>query len=263
MGLGVVTGRLSHDSVERLPDGREFNRDTGTLDLLELQLRWPLQARALRLGTRTAWQGGLAWRHEAGRLAYRGLGSLGVPLVSRTRLERERLSLWVERRLGTTGQVAPAWSSSLGLALVTEWTSRGIAATPLSVALDERHTRHELALQASAGLPLGRGGVALQARWQGGWAWAQQFRAEAGASLDPVQLRPHGGERHEWALGLRWQPGGAAWALELAHAGRRERVGASNAVPATALGRPAGTVRYPGSRNRGQGWQLGWQMRLD
>jgi hypothetical protein len=42
--LGFEAGRISHDSVERLPDGREFNRDTGTLDAAVLQLRWPLQA---------------------------------------------------------------------------------------------------------------------------------------------------------------------------------------------------------------------------
>jgi hypothetical protein len=262
--LGWEAGRISHDSVERLPDGREFNRDTGTLDTATLFLRWPLQSPASAApGSVPRWQGGLGWRHEDGRLAYRGLSSAGLPLVSGTRLARERLSLGLERRFGPLGDAPNAGSAALGLELATEWTDRRIAATPLSVALHERLTRHTLALHARASQPLGRSGFRVLARWHEARAWSQHLRAEAGSTLDAVQLRPRGGHGREWGLGLGYAPAGASWQLQLVHAARRERVGDSAAVAATAAGRPVGSVRYPGSHNRGRGWQLGWQLRLD
>ncbi len=252
--LSWTTSQQAYDALERLPSGATFSRDTGMLRSqgLGLQHAWAGS------NTTDGWRLGLGWEQGQGDMAYAGLSSAALPLVSRTQLRRQQLKLSLQRHFGprSLGHGQLHWH--LGVDLAAHRLQRRIEATPLSAALQETLTQHGGRLGGGVTWQPTDAGWQVLGTWHAGRPWHQRLVAQSAQALDPVTLRPRGGDSRERALGLAWRGrmAGQPLRVSLMHQVSSARVGDSAAVQATQAGQPLGTLRFPGNRSRLHGWQF-------
>jgi hypothetical protein len=226
---------------ERLPDGSLFNSERGRVT--------SRSAAITRSGDPASVS--VAWQRSGGLLAYSGRTQFGVPLFTQTHWVHEQ---WSARFTPRFALPLAGAELQFPIGLARQRLDRSIRATPISTALQETLRIDELRVGAAMQLPLGaspwRVGVALQVHQP----WAQSLRVDAGASFAPATLSP--GRRVGWQAGVEaiWQPL-PALALKLGWAAQHWRFGPSDSVGVTQAGVPVGSIRYPGSRQRQEGWQ--------
>lgn len=236
--IGATLGSARYRSEETRPDGRVFNRESGTLATRSLSLHLP-QA-PLQIELRLA--------QATGDIAYSGQTQIGIPLFTRTRLRQQLVEAGLRHPLGglPDGLAAAVLAGVDGRQQV-----RAIQPTALTSALTETaHSRSlTLGLALSTALPLAHG--SWQLSWRGQWQrpWRQRLAVSTPSAFEPLELRPARHAGTDTALSLSWRPQ-PGLDLNLQLGSRRWQPGAAPPVLAWRKGIPVGEISYPGSRQK-------------
>lgn len=236
-----------YDARESTGGGFELNREQGKLDGLAVgfSLHGP------------AGQWSLLARQDKGRIAYRGVNQLMLPVVTRTHLKVQVLEL----------QWTPDWRARLGpidlggaLELAQQRIDRAIQPSPSSQALSEVLEITWIRAAVVAEWPF-HPTLSLKVRESLAWPLRQELGVETFGAFDPFSLRPRARASHGAHAGIEWRP------IEGLRAGlwvegERWRFGRAPARTVYRDGEAAGSASYPGSRQKLEGARLRMEYSL-
>jgi len=236
--LETQLGTAWYAAEERRADGSPFNRESGRLQHMALEVRH----------THGEWQWVGELSRASGVLGYVGQTQFGIPLYTRTDLRREDAALSLKHI------VSPGFASarlSVGVGVSALRIVRDILPTPISSELTETLKARQLFLCAGAGTTLVLFGTPLTLSAVAMWRrpWAQTLDVDAHGLFEPLVLRP----RATWSSrgGLSASvAAGRAVTLGLGVGIDLYRPGASGSALAYRGGVPVGSASYPGSRQR-------------
>jgi hypothetical protein len=236
--LEARVGSAGYVSEERRADGSLFNRESGRLQRMALELRYPW--------AEWQWVGELS--RASGVLDYAGQTQFGIPLYTRTDLQREDAALSL-RHTASPGLANVRLSVGAGVSALR--IVRDIRPTPISSELTETLRSRQFVLSAGAGTTLVLIDQAMDLSAFALWRrpWAQTLAVDAHGLFEPLTLRPRAAWSSQAGLSASVAAGRAV-RLGVGFGMDVFRPGASGSALVYRNGVPVGSASYPGSRQR-------------
>jgi hypothetical protein len=242
--LGIAASSQNYTATESL-NGQFFNRDSGSLSGAALSVKWGNTEQPFNL----------TLSDHQGALKYFGLNQIGLPVSSFTKLNVYSAELRLPPVISWTEQSSDQAQISVLPLIYTRTINRDIQSTPLASGLNEKLTQTGLGLTLLYDV-LRVEKIQLSLSLTAQYPIQSRLNARFEKRFDPAVTSPSA--RPEYLVALTSKlllVKNVSIVAQLKH--HEYRPGQSKGVPLLVDGMNAGSLIYPGSKQRTTGLSVG------